>query len=109
MVEEKISSIDINLFEHTLKMSENILRASIFEILSQILFLHRFGKIFDHNKENSHPRVAVRNGGVFQRWLLTVRVGYLGVVQTTEIVILLPGNHEGCEVGSVDSEEDDRK
>ena len=59
--------------------------------------------------KNPHPRVAVRDGSVFQRWLLTVRVGNLGVVQTTKIVILLPRNHEGCEVGSVDSEEDDSK
>ena len=59
--------------------------------------------------KNTHPRVAVRNGSVFEWWLLTVRVGNLGVVQTAEIMILLPGNHEGCEVGSVDSEEDDSK
>ena len=51
-------------------------------------------------------RVAVRDGGVLQGRLLTVRVADLGVLQAGEVVVLLPGDHEGGQVGGVDGEED---
>ena len=54
----------------------------------------------------THMGVAVRDGRVLQRRLLTVRVADLGVVQPGEVVVLLPGDHEGGQVGGVDGEED---
>ena len=54
----------------------------------------------------THMGVAVRDGRVLQRRLLTVRVADLGVVQPRQVVILLPWDHEGRQVCRVDGEED---
>ena len=47
----------------------------------------------------THMRVTVWDGGVLQGRLLTVRVADLGVLQPSEVVVLLPRDHEGCQVG----------
>ena len=53
--------------------------------------------------------VAVGDGGELQGWLLAVRVADLGVLQPGQVVVLLPGDHEGGQVGGVDGEEDHRE
>ena len=57
----------------------------------------------------THMRIAVWDGGVLQGRLLTVRVADLRVLQPSEVVVLLPRDHEGRQVGCVDSKEDHRE
>ena len=54
-------------------------------------------------------RVAVRDGGELEGRLLAIRVADLGVLQPGQVVVLLPRDHEGGQVGSVDGEEDHRE
>ena len=53
--------------------------------------------------------VAVGDSCVLQGRLLTVWVADLGVLQSGEVMVLLPRDHEGCQVGGVDGEEDHRE
>ena len=53
--------------------------------------------------------VAVGDSCVLQGRLLTVWVADLGVLQSGEVMVLLPRDHEGCQVGRVDGEEDHRE
>ena len=41
--------------------------------------------------------------------IVTGNSSYLWVIESFQVVELLPGNHEGCQVGGVQSKKDDRE